>query len=666
MAYLQLWDSPEKIKSELSKRLQNAMQERLKDQRQWEINERTVFNRGGPTQRSNISLSFDVNLLSLDAPDNENSSIGTNYSLKNVRLIHAQLSANPPAVIPRPTSNDPDDRRRADAADRIIRYAMRQYGMQEKTDMVSLSTLIYGTGFVRTMWDTETGDIVSADEETGKLELEGDYSIDVPNIWNIYMDSDASTWEDVRYIFERVVMPYEQACFMFPDKKDMLEQFRIKSGANGSMGLPNSELMRKSYYDSVELFMYWEKGLPVNGMLGRFCWCTNEGTPLMPPTHNPERYKAPKVRMGNSSKPDIAKAVLPYHIFTDLDVPGRVYGKSSVEFASSMQDSLNRVDSVTLENIKAHGVARLILPEGTEIADDSITNSPYDIIRTTGTQPPHFAEPMPLPAAMTQIRETMRAGIDDMFGVNESMFGQQSREQSGFSMQYATNQGNMIRRRLFNKYVLLIESMYKRLLMIVQKHWSTPRTIHVLGKEKAFEVADFQGADIAGGYDLVVEYGTSLSLDPISRREEIMTMMPLFEKAGVSTRDILSMVKLNELGGMYDVVQMASDRQREYFEEMIATGIYLGPRELEDHPNMLAYAYGYIMTVEYKYLKDEEKALVDRHIREREQLEATKQASAQAGGPPGPLPMGINGELPVAPGMAGPTEVSQAAPLLTE
>ena len=43
--------------------------------------------------------------------------------------------------------------------------------------------------------------------------------------------------------------------------------------------------------------------------------------------------------------------------------------------------------------------------------------------------------------------------------VNESMFGQSSRETAGFTMQYATNQGNVIRRRLFNKYVLLTEAV---------------------------------------------------------------------------------------------------------------------------------------------------------------------------------------------------------------
>jgi hypothetical protein len=236
----------------------------------------------------------------------------------------------------------------------------------------------------------------------------------------------------------------------------------------------------------------------------------------------------------------------------------------------------------------------------------------------------------------------IKGGIDDSAGVNEAMFGQMQRETSGFSLQYATNQGNMIRRRLFNKYVLLTESVYKTFLQLVRKHWKTPKRIKVLGTEKAFNVVEISGMDIAGGFDLVVEYGASLSLDPTTRREEILTLLPLFEKAGVSTRTILSMLKLNELDAMYDEIQLANDRQYEYFKEMIETGEYLEPRKLEDHKNMLEFSYRYVMTSEFKYLDDDSKELIYQHVEDREQLAAT---------PAQPAPVGAPGEVP-APGGA--------------
>lgn len=648
MARIVTW-TPQEAKKNLATRLRDAADARRYLESRWRDNERIIYGTRGEDMHGDFG--YDSSILEGSGSygtDNQNDdSIGINYAFKNFRFIHAQLSANPPTVIPRPTSNDPDDRRKSDAADRLIRHALREYKLQEVVDRTSLQTLLYGTGFTKTIWDTDGGEILDIDEETGELTMEGEFHISVPDTWNLYLDPNADCPDELTYVFEKITIDWEEAIFRFPDKIDILKQYRKQREANTTDGYETSALKTKKY-DIVELYEYWEVGLPRNGFLGRFCICTRNGdliTELMP---NPERYAS------SNKKSKVEKAVLPYQIFTDLDMPNKVWGKANIEYNVQLQETLNKIDTITLENIRAHGVARIILPEGSEIADESITNSPWDIVKITGTQPPHFMEPMPLPATVTQLMDRYKMGIDDMSGVNESMFGQQSREQSGFSMQYATDQGNMTRRRLFNKYVLFVESIYKSYLRVVNKHWDIPRTIHVLGKEKAFEAVDIKGADIDSGFDLVVEYGASLSLDPTSRREEILTLMPIFEKAGVEPRQLLSMLKLNELHNMYDIIEVAKDRQREIFEEMIATGLYMAPQELEDHKNMLQFAYYYLMTTEFKYLKEEEKALVRRHVKEREELAANQISSGAIGGlPPGPPPQGPAGGVPPVPGPLG-------------
>jgi hypothetical protein len=521
----------------------------------------------------------------------------------------------------------------------LVRFALREYSFQEKFDQASLSMLTYGTGFAKTVWDTSAGDVLEVNEETGEILMEGAFRITIPNVWDVFFDPDASCWEEARFVFERVTMPWEEAISRFPTKKEILKKYRKgqDSAEDQNGGNMSGSALRRKKYDVVELYQYWEKGTAYNGFLGRFCYCTANGELVTEMMANPERYAPPPDK--KTGKRKVAVAVLPYHPFTDMDVPNQVWGKAITEYNVGLQNNLNKIDAITLENLQAHGVGRIVLPEGAEIADDSITNSPWDIIKITGTQPPHFMAPMPIPQIIPELLQRYKLGIDDTSGINEAMLGQQSRETSGFSMQYATNQGNMIRRRLFNKYVLFVESVYNAFLRIVQKHWDVPRTIKVLGKEKAFESMDIKGADITGGFDLVVEYGASLSLDPTSRREEIITLMPLFEKAGVETRQILNMLKLNELSGMYDSLDLAADRQREIFETMINTGMYIAPEELMDHKNMLSFAYYYLMTSEFKYLTDDEKALIRRHVREREMMAANQMAGAM--GPasgPGPLP----------------------------
>lgn len=637
MPKIEMWTDAQ-AKKELAKRLAFAMSARAEHEKHWKQNEATVYAVSGDDRLSVYHQLGPNHEVALDETA-YSPSIAVNYVMKDIRYIHSQLSLNPPAVIPRPTSNDPEDRRRADAADRLVRYAMRQYNMQEQFDQVNLHCLIYGTGILKGFFDPLKGDVADYDPQTEEVIMEGDYNITPVSPWNFYFDPDAKRWEDVVYCFEEILMRYEEAVYLFPDKKELLEKHRRQNNSAHETDTPvEQSALRQPKYDVVRIFQYWEKGTPMNGMIGRFCYHLIDGELLTKIQPNPHAFSRPAKKGEPTDKPRPKIAKLPYNIITDLDIPDCVWGRSIITYAASLQDTVNRIDNVTLDILRAHGVVRLMVPEGTELADDSITNSPYDIVRYSGTTPPTFMNPMPLPTAMPSFRDQMRVGIDDTLGVNESMFGVQNREQSGFAMQYATQQGNIIRRRLFNKLVKLTESVYRDYLNVVKENWKEAKTVTVLGKEKAFEVVDVQGSDVDGGFDIVVEYGTSLSLDPITRREEILTLMPLFEKAGIQPRAILQMLKLNELDGAHDLLQLANDRQREIFEEMIATDTYIPPEELQDHANMLAFAQYYLMTSEFKYLKPEHQELIRRHVKERQQLMAKDMAGGAPQPPVPPMP----------------------------
>lgn len=650
-----VWDA-DIAQRELSKRLRAAKDARKKHEYQWELNERTVYSSRNPgSSLGDIDIPIE-NSLNLDGGDVDDgsSNISMNRILKNIRFLHSQMSANPPTVLPRPASADLQDRRCADAADRVVRHNIRQYDLPENFDLSSLNTLLYGTSFIKTIFNPHLGEVIDYDEESGEVLMEGDFEVTTPLPWHMFPCPDAERADKLTWIFEEIFMPYEEALALFPDKKDVLETARLenderKDGDDGFNGA-----FRRSRYNVVKVYEYWEKGLPENGLIGRYVYCLENGVPLCEVKPNPSRFK-PKP----DSKIEVAK--LPYHISSDIDLPGTIWGQSVIAYAAPLQLTLNQMDNSLLDAMEAHAVARLVLPDNGEVADDVPSNSSFDVIKISGIPgfQPNFVEAMPWPESFFNARQSIIQMIDDIMGINESMFGQQSREQSGFSMQYATNQGNMVRRRLFNKYVKQVESVHKFLLQLAAKHWTESRTIKVLGNENAFEAYDIKAADIAGGFDLVVEYGASLSLDPTTRREEIITLMPLFEKAGIAPRTIMGFLKLNELDNLYDRTQLAANRQKEYFDEMVAENKLINPRELEEHQYMLEYAYGYVMTAEFKYLPEESKALIVQHIKMREQLAAQGPAGAQTGAPG---PAGIPGAPAALPGATGGQVTEGGAP----
>lgn len=658
---IQQWQSKGFATKILKRRLLEAMEKYVPYVKQWETNVRTIY---GTELRLEAGASFQSHVEALQIRGESTEDVAINYAFKHLRLIHAQMSANPPSVIARPTSSDSDDKRKADAADRLIRHLMRQLCLSERFDTATLQTCILGTGVIKTFWNGLGGDIADYDEETGEVSMEGAIDVSIPSMFDVFVDPSAKTLSEIRYVFERLWIPLEDAISRWPEHADLLK---------GMLRAHNERQIKEratESFDRVELFEYWEKGLPQNAMLGRFAICDRNGTIIEEPRANPFRFspattaseKTKKLKLeeaGRAYKAPPPTAFLPYHFLTDVDVIGCPLGKSFVEYEANIQECINKMDSTQLENIKAHGISRLVLPESAEIADDSITNSAWDYVKITGNQPPFFVSPPAQFPDATDLRAKLQTGGDDMAGVNDAMYGNMKRETSGFTMQYSTNQGNMVRRRLFNKYTATVEAVYKALVNLVIKHWDESHTVSVLGAERSFETVDLRGADVNGGFDLVVEYGASLSLDPQSRREEIMALMPLFEKSGMDTKSLLGMLKLNELEGMYDIMELAGERQREIFEEMLASGRYIEPRELSEHAGMLAWAYRYLMTAEFKYLDENMKQLIETHIKAREKLVAD-QAAPKMPAAPGPTPMSAGGALPLQPGTPPPPGILPA------
>lgn len=655
--------TPAQWKKTLVRRMQRAREVRRQKESQWDMNERTIFSTNGLTSPYLTQQGLTPQVITGGAPDAEvPANMGVNYSFKNLRFLHAQLSANPPTVIPRAATSDPEDKRRARCADAVCRYALRQYGLQEIFDQCSLNTLLYGTGLIKHLWDPDLGELLGR-RPNGTLITEGDFLIRNVSPWKILIDPDADTIKEIRWVMEEMDVPAEDAFLRWPKRRKTLEKIINEDGeALDTPGKGGGDVLYSYLHgsdnkrESIRVVEYWETGTPANGYLGVYACFLEDGTFLDAPQPSSHAFSAPLNRMereskkrGRKVKQGPLKASLPFSFFTDIDVPSSPWGKSFVEYEAPLQEIANRMDTVMLENFQAHGVARLILPDGCEVAEGSITNSPYDIVKIKGDSPggqkPSFMDPMPMPASGPQLRQQIKDGIDDMAGVNESMFGVQSRETAGFAMQYATNQGNMIRRRLFNKYVGITEGVYRNVLDMARMEWDLERSVQVLGREKAFEVLDMKGEDIDGGYDLVVEYGTSLSLDPMTRRDDILKLQPIFEKANISPRTIAGMLKLGEIDDVDDEIRKAEDRQREVFDEIVESDTYIPPEPMMDHEGMIAWAMSYFMSAEFKYLNPREKMLLRKHVTDRAALAAKEKgpATPPAGAQPGGLPPGPAG-----------------------
>lgn len=664
---IQIWNE-ETARKELSDRLKRAREARKPWENRWQLVEIMLYNMRGnspelPSIDGNWDANYDGSPLGGNGQDAEGTlpNVGSNYIMKNHRAIHSQFSANPPVVAPRPLSPDEQDHRRASIADAAVRYGMRRYKMQNGKDLLTWDASGYGTGWGKTEWDAQLGEVSGFDPQTQQVTLSGDFRFSTRSVWNMFPDPDATTFDGVKWVFEEILIPYEEACYRFQDKKEeidaLLKDQESKAEKTGYSPMGAGADSKPSWSKTVRCYQYWEKGLPWNGMQGRFVWCLEDGTPLSDPSkQSPYRFqkrlskREEKLQTEGKLPKEMPKqALLPYHLLTDIDVPGTYWGVSTIMYAAAGQQTLNSIDNVILDAARASSLFKWFVPESSNVDVSTLSDNPGDVVRHADSFKPTFQAAPEMPNYIFNIREQHKQGIDDVMGVNESMFGQQSREQATSAMQYAVQQGTMLRRRFFNKFTDVVESIYWHYLMIVQEHWPEDRQIEVVGEERAFDLIDFNRADLLGGYDLVVEYGTTFSLDPSIRRQEVMTMMPLFEKAGVPFATILRFAKFGELENLHDRLNLSKRRVMEDIKQMSEkpTEGPITPRPHMDYPAMLNDALQYVMTAEFKYKPEETRNVINAYIDSLTELAKTMalpEAPANAVGAEGAadvaLPMG--------------------------
>lgn len=661
MARITPWTKPQ---AEISKRLAAAVKARSKYEQEWLSNEATVFaTRNGYYGGAPGGYSMLASGSSAAEASEEVGDLYLNFVSRDVRYTHSLISSNPPVVAPKPLTNDPSDKRAAEVADNLVHYAVRAYGINEKKDLAALQTLVLGTSFMKSFWNPELGDPIDVDA-SGKITMQGDYDLQVCNTWDIYPDPEAKSWDAVRYVFQRHHFPLEQALYMFPESEGLLQS----AGSDGGV----RSLFRQNQdanTDVVEVWEYWEKGSPINGFQGRHCWHLRDGKPLSKIIPSPHYYSrsfdAEEIdpETGEPIQRSLKIATLPFIIWTDLDLPDTYWGMSLVSYTGEAQETLNKFVNQAVDIMRAVGTPKLIVHESAEIDEADLSNSPFDVLRIKGPLGAVYkmdgGSPSP---AMMEYTQFFKQSIMELAGANESTYGQQSRETSAYAMQWASQQTQAMRRRLFIKYTSVVEQIYKDYLNTVREYWDTARTIKIISDDQAFSVIDIEGADIAGGWDIAVEYGTNLSLDPSIRREELLNLRAagVTQGAGISDRQLLKYLRLSNFSGMIDASEQAGKRQHEICLKMAADRVYIAPRKLQQHDLMLEWLNDYIMTSEFRDHDEEVKELIERHLEERTQM-AGETAAAAAGPAAGGAPAGL--EALLGGGGAAPEEAAPSTML---
>lgn len=635
----------------LRERRRTAKQARVVLEGEWQSNEVTIYDigeEGGALRYGGESST--TGYIDSDNSEDEKGGIefmAINLISRNKQLIHSQLCSNPPAVMAVPVSNEEADRKSAIAAEQACAYARDRYNYIDSIAIATNSVFDYGTGFIKNIYDGAFGDILSSDDAS--MEMEGDNNYSIPRVWDMYLDPNATTPHNIKWLFEDMYVTLDEAINKFGDKhkerlkKEIKEVVTTETDSDGEDG----SLLFNNKYNVIKISEYWETGLPENCYEGRFGYCLDDGYILSPLVPSPCKFKV------RPKDPESAyKARLPYSILTYIDIPNSPWGRSPTAYTSRQQEMLNTCVSVVISNAQVNGTPKVLLPNAA-VDKENLNNNPQDVWTFNPIEgvPPHIIQAANVSQDINTLILKLEQYINDGWGVNDAMFGKQQREQSALLMQLSTMQGNLIRQRLFDKYVLFVKDVYQLQLQYCVEYWTFSRLIEIVGKDNTAYARKLKGADLIGGYSIVVEYGQSFALDPITRGEQILKYSELFLQAGMQPRDLVKKLRLTELKNTYDDFQKADDMAVKIIERIKASGAQVPiASKYQDHIGIIGYMSKYTMENEFDQLAPEIQAIINEHIDMRYQAQI-ENTTGQAG------------MMPQAPGMVPQAPAAPMAPM---
>ncbi len=561
---------------------------------------------------------------------------------KAILFLHSKLCISDPVVTAAPRKQDHATKMSAKYAQQHMEYLKNKTRMQEISEAGAfLNLCIYGTGITFWGWNPHGGekpmdDIPdNVDIENFDFRMEGAHDVRNVNPKKFFPDATADMWINAEHCFEEMDVPAKKAYYDF-DKPEQQEILRASQNE-----VNNSESSGNKEKSTIKLIHYWEKGLPWNGFLGSHVIFIRPENPRI-------LYRGPN---------PFAHKKLPYSVLTDIDIPDNVMGMSRIVYAYQTQMSINNMLTMVMDNMSLFGAAKAMLPEG-GFNEDMIDNdkSLIGTYNPASGGKPEFFRPVNVTSDVWRAYDIMKGYINNLYGMNEFSQGQIPRELSSYAVQLALEMDDKYRIRLFNKKKQYVKDMYTFGLEMTKQYVTEPIRLSITGVEGFENDEYFMSSQLEGEYDISVDYGAYIPVDPAARKQQILEFIKsgMFEKAGGNMKKAASLLVDGSMLDVKDSMETSRNLQNAEIARLIK-GEKVNVEPWDDDGEHAAAIEDFARTQTFETLPRDIKEAIWAHGEAHVKTLAEKIAKSggQPGAPGGPMGAGGPGGMPPPGGPAG-------------
>lgn len=531
----------------------------------------------------------------------------SNISLAYFKTFLAKVTKTRPAWQVIPSSTDPREIQAAELADEVLEAKWLELKVSKIFRRAVAWTIATGNAFLYPFWNEETGKVrplmvetevpkynengeiigtetmtVPADENGDPIlgddglpdpdaepfmDDEGDVGLKVYSPFQVRVDAEAETDEDVTCLMIAEAMSLKEIAKRWPDHagrvkaEDVgrLEDYdKMLAGVigQGETAITSAGDQRDDDIPKAIVIHYHERPCREYPN-GRYWVCTRD-----------VELEEPQ---------DLPDGIFPLIHMRDLEVPGRFYAMSTLEAIVGLNREYNEINQQVAEHHALMTKGKWIAPRGSGITKGQITSQPGEVL----TPNPGFeikqAEIKPLPAAVYQERERVLADFEMVSGIRKVSMGQNP---PGVTAGVAILQLQEADDTDLGPFLAMLEEcvaeVARAFLQIIRNNYDTERLIYVPGQDRRYLARAFRGADLEGALDVIPVAESSFPWSKTAKQAMILDMLQkapqLFVDQDTGQIDAQQIARLLPVGGLdalaqgQDIDVQEAMREHEMFE----------------------------------------------------------------------------------------------------
>lgn len=535
-----------------------------------------------------------------------------NLCLAYFRTFLAKATKIRPAWQVVPASTEPEDVHSSQLAEDVLEAKWIELKLGEALERAVAWTIATGNAFLYPYWNTRTGKIrrleveedvpifdsqgnllrtetmmVPCDENgepylkpDGSFDLEkdphivdeGDVGVRVYSPFQVRVNADAETDEDVNLFIIADVVTIRDAEQRWPDYKNRFtaedvsevenyEHTLATAMENPRTGLKTGTMDRRDQHLSKVLVLHYHERPSTDYPNGRYWVCTGDHL-LEEPDELPEGVWPALIHL------------------RDVIVPGRYHGSAVLEHVVNINREYNEVNAQIKEHHNLMAKGKWLSPKGSGVKRGAITNMPGEVVEYNIGFKPEQADLKSLPSSIYAERDRILNDFERISGIHKVSMGSAP---PGVTAGVAFLQLQEADDTDLGPFLAMLErsvaSLAGSVLRIVQERYREERLVYITGKNNRYMVRAFQGSDLTGAIDVVPVAESAFPWSKTARQSMILTLaqtMPqMFQDPETGMFDTAKFARLLPVGGLEHIagnedldIQEAL-REEEVFSEMM-------------------------------------------------------------------------------------------------